>query len=47
VHNTFRKALNGQDFDLETLVPKIYAHFSVSASRHEDLKEFVLADVLS
>lgn len=42
VHNTYRKALDGLDFDLETLVLKIYAHFSVSASRREDLKEFVL-----
>lgn len=42
MHNTFRKALDGLDFDLETSVLKIYAHFFVSASRREDLKEFVL-----
>lgn len=42
VHNTFRKALDGLDFGLKTWVLKIYAHFSVSASRRKDLKEFVL-----
>lgn len=40
VNNAFKHGLQKLDFDVETVVLKIYSHFSSSASRREDLKSF-------
>jgi len=41
VNNAFEHGLQRLDFDAETVVLKIYSHFSSSASRREDLKSFL------
>jgi len=38
VNNRFKHCLQRLDFDVETVVLKIYSNFSSSASRREDLK---------
>lgn len=40
VNNAFKHGLQKLDFDVETVVLKIYGHFSSSASRRENLKSF-------
>lgn len=40
LHNATRYAAGRQDFDVENAVLKVYSHFSVSASRTAQLKEF-------
>ncbi|XP_016664704.1 uncharacterized protein LOC107885566 [Acyrthosiphon pisum] len=40
VNNSFKHGLQKLDFDIETVVLKIYSHFSSSASRRENLKSF-------
>jgi len=40
IHNMAKYALNNLDIDIENIVLKIYGHFSVSAKRRDNLKEF-------
>lgn len=40
VNNAFKHGLQKLDFDVETIVLKIYSHFSSSASKRENLKSF-------
>ncbi|XP_016665151.1 uncharacterized protein LOC107885900 [Acyrthosiphon pisum] len=40
INNYFKHGLQKLDFDIETVVLKIYSHFSSSASRRENLKSF-------
>ncbi|KAL4104811.1 hypothetical protein QTP88_020087 [Uroleucon formosanum] len=40
VNNAFKHGLQKLEFDVETVVLKIYSHFSSSASRRENLKSF-------
>lgn len=40
VHNTVRHIIGKLSYDVEGLILKIYAHFSVSAKRRESLKDF-------
>ncbi|RVE40922.1 hypothetical protein evm_014426 [Chilo suppressalis] len=41
VHNCVRHAMNFLSYDIENVILKIYAHFSHSAVRREELKKFV------
>lgn len=40
MHNTVRCIIDKLDYDVESLILKIYAHMSLSAKRRESLKEF-------
>lgn len=40
IHNCFKRSAENLDVDIENVVLKIYSHFSVSAKRREELKEF-------
>jgi len=40
VHNTLRKMTDVLDCDVETIVTAVYSHFSISANRRVELKEF-------
>ena len=40
LHNANRYAASSLDCDVENAVLKVYSHFSISASRTEQLKEF-------
>jgi hypothetical protein len=40
LHNAIKPASDGLDLDIETIILKIYGHFSVSAKRREELKSF-------
>jgi len=40
VHNTLRKMTDVLDCDVETIVRAVYSHFSISANRRVELKEF-------
>lgn len=42
LHNCFKHSLGNLDLDVENLVLKIYAHFSQSAKRREELQDFCL-----
>lgn len=42
VHNTVRHIISKLNYDIEGLILKIYAHFSVSAKRRELLKDFAV-----
>lgn len=40
IHNTVKKIVDNLDYDVENLILKVYAHFSVSAKKRETLKQF-------
>lgn len=41
VHNCMKHAMNFLSYDIENIILKIYAHFSHSAVRREELKKFI------
>ena len=43
VHNCVKYSINVLRVDVENIILKIYSHFSMSATRREELKQFVAA----